>query len=220
MKNIHPIKKWSAGIFLISINIAAANAATIWTDWTSATVGTNGTAVGLLGSTNVNYNGQLIGAVTNGTTTVWNPSTSYLGGSVDVTPDSVGDLLGISQSTGTITFSSPVLNPVIAFWSLGAPGSSASFVFNQNPALQSGGPNTIYGGSSIYVVGNTVFGNEGNGVVMFQGTFSSLSWTSSPEYWYGITVGTASPVPVPAAIWLFASGILGLTGLSKFKRKR
>lgn len=29
----------------------------------------------------------------------------------------------------------------------------------------------------------------------------------------------ASPVPVPAALWLFVSGIIGLTGFSRFKRK-
>ena len=31
--------------------------------------------------------------------------------------------------------------------------------------------------------------------------------------------GTASPVPVPAAIWLFGSGLLGLTGIRSRRRK-
>jgi len=34
----------------------------------------------------------------------------------------------------------------------------------------------------------------------------------------GSTLGYASPVPVPAAVWLFASGLLGLVGVSRRKK--
>jgi len=198
-----------------------AIAATTWTDWSAATIADpGGSATGTMGAVTISYSGEVTGnTVTNGTTGIWNPSTTFVGGGVDTSPDSVRDVIGLNGSTGTdtITFSSPVTDPVIAIWSLGAPSATASFTFDATPTLQAGGPNSIYGGSSIVVNGNTVSGNEGNGVVLFSGVFSSISWTSTNENWYGFTVGSAQTVPVPAALGLFGSGLLGLIAIGRHR---
>jgi hypothetical protein len=33
-----------------------------------------------------------------------------------------------------------------------------------------------------------------------------------------ISFGTVSPVPIPAAVWLFGSGLLGLVGMARRKK--
>lgn len=211
-------------MLLASSIFASTNvlASTMWTDWTDITLGDPGSATGTLGSTTVSYSGEVTGnTIINGTSTIWNPESTYVGGAVDTSPDSVGDHIGLngSATTGSISFSAPVVDPVIAIWSLGQPGSTASFTFEQTPTLVVGGPNSIYSGSSIIVDGNVVSGNEGNGVILFEGEFSSISFTSTNENWYAFTVGVNGEalVPIPAAAWLFCSGLLGLAGVARRK---
>ena len=206
-------------VILLSVN-SYAMATTVWTDWTASVVGDPGSAGGSLGTTIVNYSGEVTANTNiNGTTSIWNPSSTFIGGIVDTTPDTIGDVIGLdgSSTVGTISFSAPVSNPVIAIWSLGSPSIAASFTFDATPTLQAGGPNSIYSGSSIVVNGNIVSGNEGNGVILFNGTYSSISWTSTNENWYGFTVGTAV-IPIPPALWLFGSGLLGLIGIARRKQ--
>jgi hypothetical protein len=57
--------------------------------------------------------------------------------------------------------------------------------------------------------------------VRFDGTFSSLSWTDTPEFYYGFTVGTAGSAQVPAipepSSWaLLGVGLIALA----IKRRR
>lgn len=209
----------------VSLTAAPAFAVTTWTDWTSSTAGAPGSAAGSLGGVAVSYSGELDSAVINGTSPIWAPNTSFTGGTVTASPSTVGDAIFLNGSftgTNTITFASPVVNPVFAIWSLGQPGLEASFNFNATPTFEAGGVNSQFGGLPITVSGNSVNGREGNGVVQFTGTFSSLSWTNTFENFYGFTVGVngssgPSAVPEPSTIALFG---IGLAGLGLVRRRK
>jgi hypothetical protein len=226
VKSSKMVARWmflASSIAAVLLFAASAQAATIWTDWTSATGGFPGSASGTLSGVGVSYTGEVIGSVLNGTSNIWAPNSSFIGGTVTTSPSIVGDdirLRGAFAGTNTITFASPVENPVFAIWSLGAPTVPASFTFAATPTLEAGGPNSLFGGLSITVLGNVVSGREGNGVVQFSGTFSSISWTDTPENFYAFTVGIngplapgPAPVPEPTSLTLVGSGLAGLAGL-------
>jgi PEP-CTERM motif len=136
----------------------------------------------------------------------------------------VGDIIGLAGSytgTKTVTFTSPVVDLVMAIWSLGSPSVTAAFDFiNATPTFVVGGPNVNFGGQAITVAGTTVSGREGNGVVLFTGPISSISWTNTPELWYGFTVGSMASavdqIPEPSSLALLGAAI----GLFLFGRGR
>ena len=211
-------------IALLLLLAAPASATTIWTDWTSFVAGAPGSATGTLSGVGVSYVGEVLSnTVINGTSGVWAPNSSFIGGTVTASPSTVRDAIflnGAFAGTNTITFTAPVVDPVFAIWSLGQPGLAASFTFSATPTFEAGGPNSSFGGLPITVSGNTVSGREGNGVVQFTGTFSSISWTDTPENFYGFTVGTAGtpgpgPVPEPQTTALLAIGLVGLVLASR-----
>jgi hypothetical protein len=183
-----------------------------WTSWTNATNSpTAGTASGTAGAVTVTYKGEVQSLQANYPS--WNPASSYTGGTVSNAPLRSGgiiQLFGDTDATDTITFSHAVLNPVIAIWSLGQGGVPASFDFSQTPTFEAGGPSAEYGGGAITVSGNDVFGSEGNGVVQFTGTFTSITWTNPTyENWYGFTVGIEAPEPAAWVLMLVGFGGLG-----------
>jgi hypothetical protein len=151
----------------------------------------------------------------------WTPASTWVDGSIVTSAPTEADgtiQLAGGAGTGldTITFSKPVKDPVIAIWSLGsgtsAHGIPAEFVFTETPTFVAGGKSTEYGGAAIAVSGHTVSGYEGNGSVVFLGTYSSISWTNpEKESWYGFTVGYASVVP---ELPTWAMMTLGLAGLA------
>lgn len=217
-----------AAAVALALLTAPLSAQTVWTDWTSAAAGAPGSAAGTLNGVVVSYSGEVLSnTVTNGSSGFWNPSTSFVGGTVGVSPDSVGDIItlgGTFTGTSTLSFASPIDNPVFAIWSLGQPGQAASFTFDASPVFQVGGPNANFGGLPISVAGNVVSGNEGNGVVQFNGSVSSISWTNTPEFFYGFTVGTAgsttAPIPEPSTSALMLLGLAGLAVMARRRRTR
>lgn len=202
-----------------------AGAQTAWTDWTTFTAGAPGSAAGTLGGIAVNYTGAVLGnTLVNGSfAPFWAPIGSFVGGTITASPATVGDIitLTVSPNTSTISFAAPVTNPVFAIWSLGQPGLAASFTFNATPTFQVGGPNVSFGGRSITVAGNTVSGNEGNGVVQFDGTFSSISFTSTAENYYGFTIGTnptVNAIPEPETWAMLAIGLAAIGFVARRRR--
>jgi hypothetical protein len=156
----------------------------------------------------------------------YTPTSSYIGGIVTSIPTGASDQIlqlfgGPNSGLDTITFSSPIVNPVLEIWSLGAGGTTASFVFGQTPTFEAGGPSAEYGGSAILVSGNTVSGAEGNGSIAFLGTYSSITFTTPQfENWYGFTVGeTAGAVPEPSTWAMMLIGFAGL-GLAGYRWSR
>src|SRR5215470_19934275 len=203
-----------------------------WTDWTSFTAGTtNGTATGAIGSIGVSYLGQVLSnSNTNNTSggVSWAPASTFSGGSIS-NPPPFHDIItlqgGAGTGTNTIRFSTPVVDPVMAIWSLGAGGAPASFVFTASEpfTIQSGGPSIEFGGSSITKSGNVVNGAEGNGTIRFSGTFSEITWTNPQfEFFYGFTAGVAgvaSSGGVPGLSTL-VTFVMGLIVLAPFVRRR
>src|SRR5262249_25479169 len=122
------------------------------------------------------------------------------------------------------TFSIPVVDPVMAIWSLGAGGLPASFVFSASEpfTIQSGGPSNEFGGSSITKVGKVVNGDWGSGTIRFSGTYNEITWTNPQfEFFYGFTAGVAGvagpSVPGPSTL---VTLVMGLLVLAPFMRRR
>ena len=213
-----------------------AHADTIdWATWSSVTSGSPGSASGTIGSLTVSYSGQTSGLLTDYPS--WNPTSSYIGGVVGNAPPATNNsvkLEGGVSYTETITFSSVVADPIIAIWSLGAGGDQASFVFPSTEpiSLVAGGPSTEYGGSSLTLSGNSVLGSEGNGVVVVNGDYSSITFTT-PQYegYYAFTAGedqtltsqlpNGPVVPEPATFSLLGLGLAVLPfARARFSRSR
>src|SRR4030095_12841236 len=130
----------SSFVFLTILFVVSTTAwadTVFWTDWTAFTAGnTTGTATGIIntGSStiNVSYAGQVgSNSVVNGVggNTSWLPASTWSGGTVSNGPapnrDNITLVGGAGTGVNTLTFSSAVVDPVMAIWSLGG-GSPAS----------------------------------------------------------------------------------------------
>jgi len=59
----------------------------------------------------------------------------------------------------------------------------------------------------------------GNQATLLDVSIKNYAGQAAPSYIaQTVITPTASPVPVPAALWLFASGLIGLSGFARFKK--
>lgn len=237
MKSIRVPARWRRAVLAGSLLLLAqqASAALIsWTDWTAATPGAAGTASGTItlpdtSTIGLTYNGEVAAGnrtVIDNSYPSWTPASTFSDGTVVSNNPPRGDLIALrggTQNVNTVTFASPITDPVMAIWSLGSGGAPASFVFqNATPTFIAGGSSAEFSGSPITVSGNTVSGSEANGVVQFHGTFNSLSWMNpQQEDYYGFTLGVAgrAPIPEPSTYAIMAAG-LGLLVVGLRRRSR
>jgi hypothetical protein len=227
-----------AATFLIVIAMQAVPALATpvtysYVNWTAATMSngsTSGSATGTItaGSQtiNVSYTGDVPGAQTNGSgQNYYLPASTFENSTVANAPTSP-DIIQLAEGypyTDTLTFSSAIVNPIIDIVSLGAPGNTVSYNFNAAPTILGQGTDDWNGcNTCLTVSGNTLSGTEGSGVIQFDGTITSISWTATGgEYWNGITVGEVAaaptPTPEPGSILLLGTGLMGLALLVRRK---
>jgi PEP-CTERM motif len=215
---VNPVSALLLAACAVSTSALAHADTIVWTNWSSATSGTPGSATGTIGSINVTYSGQ-----TSGLTNVpsWTPASTFTGGVVGNAPPHTPtiQLEGGTGLSETINFSSTVVDPIFAIWSLGQPGISGSFDFSSKSGqpftVVGGGPSAEFGGSALTSTGSVVHGVEGNGLVQFMGSFDSISFTTPVfENYYAFTVGydatltgPTPTVPEPATLSLFGLGL-------------
>jgi len=195
-----PLTAIARALASLSLAVAATGAQafdTAWADWTTklSTTSVSGTLALPSGNLKVKFSGPALyfSQVDAGGSDYW------VSGSPDAyaaTGEPTGsDMLAFVGGTDTqvykITFSKPVVNPVVALLSLGRNGVPTRYVFTQTPTLLSSGVG-FFGGCAdcLKVKRKTVTGTEGHGVVQFIGTFSAISWKQPDhEYWHGMTIG-------------------------------
>jgi len=194
---------------LIATGLSAQAEVISWNQWES---GTGGTITTPETTVQVTFSGELPTSYYADYPS-WLPAATYADGTaVENAPTGgIKRLHGGTDGVNAIEFSTAVVDPVLAIWSLGQPSLQARFDFiDATPVFVAGGVSQEYGGGAIVVDGQSVIGNEGNGTVQFIGTFDRISWTNPvAESWYGFNVGIAAAVPEPAT-WGLALAGLGL----------
>jgi hypothetical protein len=242
-----------AALFAVMTLVSSASADPIaWTDWTTGNANGGTTASGTMNGVTVTYTGNYDFLQKGSGTNYWieepNPGISrpsgyeldppYTKSAVVDNAPTPSEMIALNQEADhVITFGESILNPVLAFVSLGSAGDNGkqvTYSFDQSFSLLSTGdgywtqPGRANEGN--YSV-NTVIENDEtkynlagynlHGVIQFNGEFETITWSSDPgENWHGITVGTV--VPTPGALAGLASmtmiGLVGL-GLRRWRRR-
>lgn len=213
-------------LLALATTSTAAQAVTVnWADLTSqSTNQVSGSITVGLDSIGVTFDGAYSFAQTAGGTNYWTEGVPapYTGGSVDNAPPA-SDIIALNLGgLKTITFSQAVTDPYLALVSWN--GNSVSFGQPFEVISQGCG---FWGCGTFTSVTPTSFVGSGelHGIIRFQGTFSSISFTDSSENWHGIQIGIAGlgtqppAIPEPAS-WLMMITGFGLVGTMMRRQKK
>lgn len=223
---------WSAlaaGLLAAQTGVAAS---VTWTDW--QTIGVSGASIGTgtMGAVTVTYEGTVpvafaqLGSGIN----YWTEGSPapYTGSAIIDNAPTAAEMIALNGAgTHVLSFSTAVLNPVLAIVSMGQPTFAVTYDFDTPFEVLSNGVGywsyANSGNPGTYTHDTTtdsLTGSELHAAIQFSGAVSSIKWTSSPnEYWHGITVGSVAPVPEPGTLILLGSGLLGLAGYSRRRSK-
>ena len=96
-----------------------------------------------------------------------------------------------SGYANVLRFSVPVIDPVMAMYSVGAGGNGVPYAFDQPFTLLSEGPGPWgVGRFDIDSLTNTLTGYEGCGVIQFHGVISEIAWNLPvAEFHHGFAIG-------------------------------
>lgn len=146
---------------LLALGLLVANPAAAgpidWTDWTSASTGASGSATGTLssGSVAVRYTGDVTFAQTGAGINYWTEGSPapYTGNAVVDNAPTAAEMVALSLSgvTNTLTFSSPVTDPIMAIVSLGRLNLPVTYDFDTSFSVLGEGQG--YWGDGTYVLG-------------------------------------------------------------------
>jgi hypothetical protein len=164
-----------------------------WVDWTSgSSTMAEGTAAGVA----VAFSGDLTPPpIVSGGTNYWASSSStYTSPGIVDSPPPASDIIRLTGGPATgvqmLTFSSPVLDPVMAILSLGRQGILTTYEFDTEFEILTVGPGAFGNGTLTRLDGNVLGGREGHGLIRFRGLVSAISWTiPAAESWHGFQVG-------------------------------
>jgi len=227
----------SAGVAAaVVFGASAAGAQAIhWTDWTSLTRGTAGSATGTItigaNTITVTYSGEVEAPsqLSSGSTNHWLPTSTFGTGTNEAPTNNGLIALDGTATVHTITFSSPLSNAFFAVFSMGQGGVGTTYTFAAPFTILSQGPSNEYGGCSTCLqhTGATgLVGHEGDGLLQFTGPITSITWTGAfPEYWNGFTVGAdalaqaPSTVPEPSSLALLGTGVAALIPIVRRRRR-
>jgi len=210
----------AAAVGAAGLAASAANAAVVvsWADLTSSdSTSVSGAITAPGGAIGVTFTGSYLFSQTNGAGADYWVDNGYTQGLVNRPTGT--DIIALSAGGAkTITFSTPVSNPYIAFtsWNGNVVEFSAPFaVISQGCGYWGCGSFAVTPDSK----GFTGIG-EVHGVLQFTGVFTSISFTDTSEGWHGLTVGVAdvaSGVPEPST---WAMMLIGFAGLGFAYRRR
>lgn len=210
-----------AATVLLAVTPQIGSAQT-WASWTSANAGN---VFGTIGSTSVTYTGFYDNYDNSGGSGLgyWAPSGAFSQNGV-IAPTNPGLIRFYSAGRATIYFGAPVVDPYIAFNSVGQPNYPVTYDFGSSPFSIVSNNNSVcayWGCGSYTTAGNTLTGYEFSGVAKFSGTYSQIDLSFSAEGWHGITVGAGSTnvVPEPSTYALMAAGLAGLFAVSRRRRQ-
>jgi hypothetical protein len=169
--------------------------------------------------------------------TAFNAGASMFQGNISFAGNCILDNTNLSLATRFTSFNNVVVTAVDGAYSgittgaSGPPVTYTPFVFSPLPGLpltlwtfNSGGKTYSFDATTMSVA----FSNKGNLVVEGSGLAKITGFDNSPGDWsitanssgttFSFSGGSSAAVPIPAAVWLLGSGLIGLAVIRR-KRK-